>query len=469
MSSVESKLADECAVQSTFLVDEAGVPDESLDELKEAVEHTKDIESGGTVDETCENLSVALAMFLLVVDVVGTGVLTIPNTFATLGWIPGHLTLLLCWGLSLCAGLLLWRLRHQKYKSGHSYPQLFFSAFGKKGLVFARFNTYPLLFLYTAAFSYTQAQAWSALFSGSAVSLTQWMIIAGFVSLVVLQLRSFKAMAFTSIIAIVTIILPIGISFFVIASMVKDPVAYPVGQRVLFSYYGTSDCVIAAMDILYAFAGAVVFLEIMSAMKLVKNFPYSLVISQTFAYLFYATTGSAVYGLAGDATWLVSPYTNSLQPGAAAIVANVCVVIHVSIAIVIKGQILIYGIQRAAEPFVKRLFLGNDNAPYKVAKLTSLKPAAFLWWFLWALIVVVLETLLNIAIPSFEIYLALISSLIASQTMMLWPAGIDIYAFGKERKGKKHLFTVLSGVIFMLGLTALILGLYGGIVGIIQT
>ncbi|KAJ8905646.1 hypothetical protein NDN08_002152 [Rhodosorus marinus] len=468
MASIDSKLGEECTLKSAVVVDVASVTDDSLNDLKEAVEHRKDIESGDAVDDTCENLSVALAMFLLVVDMVGTGVLSIPNAFATLGWIPGHLTLLLCWGLSMCAGFLLWRLRYQKYEGVHSYPELFNGAFGKKGLVFARFNTYPLLFLYSAAFSYTQAKAWSALFSGSAVSLTEWMVIAGFISLVVLQLRSFKAMAFTSIIAIVSIIVPVVISFFVIASMVKDPVAYPVGQRVLFSYYGTSDCVIAAMDMLYAFAGAVVFLEIMSAMKFIKNFPYSLVFSQTSAYLFYATTGSVVYGLAGDATWLVSPFTNSLQPGAAAIVADVCVVIHAAIAVIVTGQVLIYGVQRAVEPFVKRIVFGKDNGPYEVAKLTSLKPAALLWWFLWALIVIVLETLVNTVIPSFQIYLALISSLIASQTMMLWPAGIDIYAFARERKGKEHLFTVLSVVLIMFGLTALILGLYGGIVGIID-
>ncbi|KAJ8906644.1 hypothetical protein NDN08_003136 [Rhodosorus marinus] len=269
-------------------------------------------------------------------------------------------------------------------------------------------------------------------------------------------------------IAIVTIIVPVGISFFVFADMVKDPVAYPVGPRVLFSYYGTSDCVVAAMDILYAFAGAVVFLEIMSTMKCVKNFPYALIVSQTFAYLFYVTAGSVVYGLAGDATWLKSPFTNSLQPGAASIVANACIVIHASIAIIVTGQVLIYAFQRAAEPFVKRMFLGSDNAPYKVAPLTCNKPAALMWWLLWSFIVILFATLTNIIIPSFQIFLALISSLIGSQTTLLWPAIIDIHAFAKVRTGKQHLLTAFSAVLVTLGIVAIVLGLFGDIVVIIQ-
>ncbi|KAJ8908872.1 hypothetical protein NDN08_005576 [Rhodosorus marinus] len=410
-----------------------------------------------------ENLTILLAFFLLVVDMVGNGVLSFPNSFATLGWIPAHLINVLCAVLTICAGLVLHRLRTKYVASATSYPQLFLGVFGKKGLVFARCNTYPLMFLLTSAFNYTQSSAWNSLFAGSSLSLQEWMVVAGAVSLLVLQARSFKAMALTSVVAILTIIIPIFISFVVIGNMVRNPDLYPIGNHVLFSEYKLSDCMVAAMDIVYAYSGIVMFLEIMSSMKYVERFKYSLVLSQSTCCVLYALVGSVVYGMAGDASWLQSPYIDSLQPGTAKTVSMVCIIIHASIGILLSGNIFTYAAQRAIEPSFKRLIFGKKNAPYKVAPLTVLKPAAMLWWLLWTSTTMSFVVLVNVAIPSFQTYLGFVSSILASQTCFIWPGILDLKVFLKKREGKEHLLSAISVLLIVVGCIALPLGLWGDI------
>ncbi|KAJ8906647.1 hypothetical protein NDN08_003137 [Rhodosorus marinus] len=415
-----------------------------------------------------EDLSILLAFFLVIVEMVGNGVLSFPNSFATLGWIPAHLINVLVAVLTICSGLALHRLRTTRFSSATSYPQLFLGVFGKKGLVFSRCNTYPLLFLMASAFNYTQSSAWSSLFAGSSLSLKEWMVIAGAVSLLVLQARSFKAMAWTSVIAIMTIIIPIFISFVVIGDMVRNPDLYPVGNHVLFSEYSVSTCMVAAMDIVYAYSGIVIFLEIMSSMKYVERFKYVLILSQTSCCLLYALVGSVVYGLAGDANWLQSPYIDSLQPGAAKTVSMVCIIIHAAIGMLLGGNIFTYAAQRAIEPSFKRLIFGKKNAPYKVAPLTAFKPAAMLWWLLWTTILIFFVVLVNVAIPSFQTYLGFISSILVSQTCFIWPGLLDLKVFLKKREGRKQLLSAISVFLIVIGFVSLTLGLWGDITEIVK-
>uniref|UniRef100_A0A7S0G337 Amino acid transporter transmembrane domain-containing protein n=1 Tax=Rhodosorus marinus TaxID=101924 RepID=A0A7S0G337_9RHOD len=428
----------------------------------------KEGDAGHSEDGHAENLTILLAFFLLMVDMVGNGVLSFPNSFATLGWIPAHLINVLCAVLTICSGLILHRLRTKYLSSATSYPQLFLGVFGKRGLVFARCNTYPLLFLMVSAFNYTQASAWNSLFTGSSLSLQEWMVIAAVVSLLVLQARSFKAMALTSVIAIMTIIIPIFISFVVIGDMVRNPDLYPVGNQVLFSEYGLSQCMVATMDIVYAYSGIVIFLEIMSSMKYVARFKYVLILSQMTCCALYALVGSVVYGLAGDASWLESPYIDSLEPGAAKTVSLVCIVIHAAIGMLLGGNIFSYAAQRAIEPRFKRLIFGKKNGPYKSAPLTEFKPAAMLWWLLWTTILMAFIILVNVAIPSFQTYLGFVSSILVSQTCFIWPGLLDLKVFLKKREGKEHLLSALSVFLILIGFFALTLGLWGDIQSIVE-
>mmetsp|Transcript_8135 Transcript_8135/g.12065 ORF Transcript_8135/g.12065 Transcript_8135/m.12065 type:complete len:478 (-) Transcript_8135:86-1519(-) len=443
----------------------------SISSKEATVDKEKDLENGDDSHDTNEKLGWILIAFLLVCDIIGSGVLSMPNAAATLGWFPFFFVNTVCVIIACCSGYLLWKLRQALRQTAdvHSYPQAMKVIFGDKARMYANANVYPVLFLYVAAFCYTQGSSWYEIFKDeSSLPLNFWLLVAGLVSILVIQYRSFEQMALVSTISLVLIMIPIFISFAVIAEQVTDTVNYPVGPRVLFGSAPFDESIVATMDIVYSYSGAVVFFEIMSNMLEVKHFMRALVVSQGSSYVVYCMTGGVVYGLAGDAVWLVSPYIGSLKPGSGKTVAEVMVIMHVALGVIVFANVLIQGVQKWLEPFVKRLIHGKleDGKRHPVARLTDSSWTARGWWFLWSSSTVLLATLLNIVIPSFQVLLGLIASLISSQTTMIWPGVLDLGHNSIRKKFRKQ--HILAITLIVLGSAILVLGLYGNVTNIIK-
>ncbi|KAJ8906202.1 hypothetical protein NDN08_002697 [Rhodosorus marinus] len=443
----------------------------SISSKEAQVDEEKDLENGDDSQRTNEKLGWILIAFLLLCDIIGAGVLSMPNAAATLGWFPFFFVNTICWLFACTAGYLLWRLRMRLREDIHSYPHVMKVVFGPKARMYANATVYPILFLYVAAYCYTQGSSWYEIFKDeSSLGLRFWLLIAGLVSILVAQYRSFEQMALVSATSLLFIMIPIFISFGVIAEQVTDTLNYPTGPKVLFGSASFDSSIVAAMDILYSYGGAVVFLEIMSNMREIKHFKRALTVSQTTAYTAYCTTGGVIYGLAGDADWLVSPYVGSLKPGAAKTVAEVLVIVHVALAVIVYANVLIQGVQRWVEPFVKRLVHGKleNGKRHPVALLTDGSWKARGWWLLWSSITILLATTVNIVIPSFQVLLGLVASLISSQTTLIWPGVLDLGYFFKKRVGKEHILSTISTIAIIVGSAALVLGLYGDVANIVK-
>ncbi len=69
-------------------------------------------------------------VFIILADLIGTGIMGLPYTFSKLGWLVGSIILLFFGVLTWYSGFLLWRL-HMTYPSGITYGDMAEAVSGK--------------------------------------------------------------------------------------------------------------------------------------------------------------------------------------------------------------------------------------------------------------------------------------------------------------------------------------------------
>lgn len=332
-------------------------------------------------------------------EVVGNGVLALPRAFARLGWIPAQLTLLILFVVTTHTGVLIYRIK-AAYPELRSYPHLFARVFGKAGYRYASVVVYLVLFMYTSAAVLVQAKSWEAAIP--TLSLTEWVFITSAISWVVLQFRTMKNVGVLCVFGIVTIIIPVVLSTFALGNMVSSG-AFPRGPHVLFGD-NFGEGVVAVMDMLYAFAGHVVFFELLTQMRSQNHFSHALGISQTAVYIIYVSVGSILYGICGDAEWMVSPFTIAIVPGVTKSIVQALIIAHITINISVNGNILTRAVQNRMEPCLKSLSVprdSNENDSPSVAPREDKSISALLWWAAWSALVLIFVSILIIIIPDF--------------------------------------------------------------------
>uniref|UniRef100_A0A7S3ECS7 Amino acid transporter transmembrane domain-containing protein n=1 Tax=Rhodosorus marinus TaxID=101924 RepID=A0A7S3ECS7_9RHOD len=407
-----------------------------------------------------------LMTFIMTAEVIGNGVLSLPRAYARLGWIPAQLVLFGLYVITTHTGMLLFRQRNGQPQC-RSYPALFLKIFGKAAYVYATLLVYLLLFMYAAAGVLVQATAWEAALPG--LSLNYWIIIAAGISWLVLQIRSMKNVGFLSIIGVITIFIPIILSIVSIAGMVNSG-SFERGEQVLFgnSFY---EAVVAATDIIYAFAGHVVFLELMGQMRNPNHFPRSLYISQTVVYIVYAAVATSIYAIAGDADWLKSPFTTSLQDGPMKYIVQSLMIVHIAIGIAINGNILIRAFQNLIEPRLKELVAGRNDPgiPARAYDRTDYTIPAVIAWAIWSAIILALIALLIFLIPKFENLIGLTASIAASQTTLGWPPILDLHVFARSRSGAFGTWQNMASISdIVVAIFALVAGLAANIIDLVR-
>jgi len=310
-----------------------------------------------------------------------------------------------------------------------------------------------------------QARSIQALFTGSAYPVA--LLLAAVCCFVVIQVRNLPNVGLLSIIGFVTIVIPSIISLVELTNLVGTT-GY---ERAPTALVGSSfvPALIAVMDLVYSFAGHVVYFELINEMSDSSDFPKALWASQIIIALTYVVVPSIVYGMVGDATWLQSPFTLTLPPSAAMNSVLVLIIIHTMMGMSINGIVFVRAFQLRLQPKLqlafrqRRTMVSNFESAAENVKIDSPDIwtwSAALWWGLWSALTALFVYFVDLVIPWFDDIIGLAAALVATQSNIIWPALFDNHLFHLQMFPKSPLRVLFNRFLMMIGVFLMVLGLF---------
>eukprot|EP00871_Galdieria_phlegrea_P004651 jgi/Galph1/5187/GphlegSOOS_G3800.1 len=381
-------------------------------------------------------------VFLILGDILGTGILAIPSGLASMGWILGVLFLVVMCAVFIYCGLLLYRMR-LIYPHIRTYGDLGEQVYGPWGRWAVYLVQYTSLFLVLPVYLLVASTALRDTVSPNSC-LIIWMFVNSGILLFFMQSRTLRFMAWYSLFGTLCIIITLIISTI---QMFID-VSKGSNRGELVSSLGFENGLVGSGDIIFAYSGIYVFIEFMDEMKEPREFSkaiYTANISLFFAYSFIGILGYAVYG-----KFVVNPITSSLPTGAVKRVANAFLWLHVLVAFAVHG--LIFN-RAVAVRFAKKYV---DDFTTK----------GFFVWFLVTLSSTGLALLLNIFFPYLSDIESLGGTLFSPITGFLYPNLFYWKCAGSTIGWKEK--TLGAFIVVVFGVAYTILGTYGTIYSIVQ-
>eukprot|EP00443_Scrippsiella_acuminata_P108536 CAMPEP_0115663276 /NCGR_PEP_ID=MMETSP0272-20121206/47757_1 /TAXON_ID=71861 /ORGANISM="Scrippsiella trochoidea, Strain CCMP3099" /LENGTH=444 /DNA_ID=CAMNT_0003101619 /DNA_START=24 /DNA_END=1360 /DNA_ORIENTATION=- len=244
---------------------------------------------------------------LIVADVIGGGVLALPGTFASLGWIGGISALLLLGYVSLYTGQL---------KAASTASQMF-------GLCVV-FLVGMTIFTNQAAES---VQMHSVCFVKS----------AGVLSVVVLlfaQVRDMHGVGQMAVwISAPTLYFALALFFYELFGSPEHET-----KTNMWPPFGSEKTTVALMSIVLTYAGHVVYFELIADMKQPEDFEKAVVSSQAVIMVTYFVVSIAVYLVLGSG--VASPFQVSLPASSPVGVANFLMILHVLVSLILNHHVI---------------------------------------------------------------------------------------------------------------------------------
>lgn len=198
---------------------------------------------------------------LLMSDQIGYGILAMPSVYRRLGYVGATVSILILSAVTTYTGILLTRIRSIRPEID-SYRALFTHFFNKKFGTVAYFFCNVFLFFVICGSVLVQAEAWSTLFPSTCY--IRWIIAAAFASLVLVQIRTLPNIGKLSIFNCILILVPNAIMLYNFTMYVSKGEK----KRGMFVPFPEDlvECWVAVLDLLFSFAGHVVFFELMREM-----------------------------------------------------------------------------------------------------------------------------------------------------------------------------------------------------------
>jgi len=397
-------------------------------------------------------LSISQAAFLLVAAVVGLGIMALPSSIAKVGWVPGLVILGTVFSVNLYTGLL-WRLR-LVYPHGTNYTHIGMEVMGLTGKRLAQVVTLTQLFLLEASYMLVNTQSLAAVFYELDLCKPTWGIFMAFLLLPFVQIRTLNNVSLLSLISGVMV-------FFVLALCVVEMAIHGREPHVHTALVESSPPFVwfrAVSSMVFACGSQFVYLEIMSEMQSVKDFPPALGRAASFIITAYISISAAGYWTYGRH---VPSYVVDVIPnGPFRRIANVFMLIHTMVSYILMSQVLCNSLVKLVHPIKRSL---SDPGPISDSGREADVVPNREDWLVTSMLVMLCAYLVANVVPFFEELTVLIGALIGGPISLGIPALFTIRArkLGKVEYGRaEHLW--LHGLI---GLTAIImvLGLASGV------
>lgn len=255
------------------------------------------------------------AVALIVKSVFGLGVLGLPATLHTLGFVPGLISLIIISLISTWTGLYIgkFRLNHPQVHSVGDAAGLLFGPIGQEIIGAAFWLFYTLCF---GSALLTVSIALNVFTDGQDCTLI-WIGVGAAISLVLGTVtRTMKVLSWLSYTALVTIL--IGVWVAAIACLAQGrPAAAPVGEAVnknirafASSSFAAASSAVAAQA--FSMASTASFFTIHAEMRKQEDYPKALLIGQSIVIFNYIVLSCMIYGSVGQ--YIASPALGSAGP-----------------------------------------------------------------------------------------------------------------------------------------------------------
>jgi len=379
---------------------------------------------------------------LVVADVVGTGVLSLPYAFSRLGWVPSLILLAVNLFFGVYSGILLSRMA-TVFPNASTFGMLGDLFFNRIGALFGYISLYSYLFFLLSEYLLVLGKAMQGI-----VESRMCLSLASFISSLVLifpnQFRTLHGISFLSAISFITV-------FIVLVMCIIELVANPHEGAKSHSFHvqDSWDAFGAACSIIFAFAGHKIYLEIMYEMKDPAEFKKTLYVAYPILFILYITVGAVGYYNYGQET--PDFLLNVIDDGPTKQTASFFLFVHMIISYVLNQQVLVRAIQKRFYPdFVNKLH-NDGNMSYRQSQLQ---------WAVISVCVLSLCWVIANSIPFFGDFVELLGAMFVTSFVFGFPPLLYIFF---QRHVKGTIPTCERFFLYILLATCVVLTLFGTI------
>jgi len=270
--------------------------------------------------------------FLLLTDIVGTGVFGLPSAFKKLGWIPGILSLLLAALLGKYTGNLLCIMA--KDNRDAETMGILAANLNKPVANISYWGLYGLLFILLGGYLLICGKAIQGVFYNQHICLSTATLYGSCVLLPLCQARRLYSVALMSTFSALTIIIVLAIIgyHYVDRGVIADSKTELVASKSFGDVFG------AASAIVYAYAGHPIYVEIMYEMREQGDFTKTLNLTYPIVLFTYMLCACVGYYYEGDQAkgYLI----DVIPPGKLKACANGLLFLHICISYTLSSQVL---------------------------------------------------------------------------------------------------------------------------------
>ncbi|GAA5915177.1 hypothetical protein JCM6882_001129 [Rhodosporidiobolus microsporus] len=392
---------------------------------------------------------------LLVKVQIGLGVLGIPSILSTLGLVPGIILILAIAALTTWCDYVIgmFKLAHPEV---YSMADIGFLMAGKPGREFLGGIYWLMLTAVSGAGMLSIATAFNAMTDNAACTLI-WALLGAVFTFVVSGIRTLDQISWigwVGLVGIMSAVITLAIS---VGLQDRPDAAPPTGpwdpQVIIFGTPSFLNAMSAVATIVFSFAGAPNFINILAEMKRPEDFTKSLALTQTFVTATYLIVGCVVYHYCG--IYVSSPALGSAGP----LLKKVCY------GIALPG--LIVGCVLNSHLTSKYTFLRFFGRTRHVNS-NSLKSWSI--WLSFVFVNVAISWIIAEAIPFFDDLLSLIGALLSTcmclttmAVMWFWEHRLELRT---NRKPGFIALIALNGFIVVAGIFIQISGTVAGVIAI---
>jgi len=386
---------------------------------------------------------------LILADIQGTGILSLPYAFAQLNWSIGLTLLILCWPLNFFTGYLLNKV-HLAMPKCVTFGDVGKKLAGPAGGIIGYGSLYFYIVLLLGNYFIVLSKAMQGIFWSW--YLCRW--VAGLMTMVILiptnQLRTLHSLTAVSVFSSVTIAL-VCIIYMVNISTSKGG-DVPCVEKKMEDVDNILLFAKVLSKFVFAFSGQKIFLEMQAEMKHPEQFVRSMNLAFPFLVAAYGSLSILTLARCGDHA--PSYILDALDYSAWRTIANILLFGNISTSYVIAQQVLSRAIALRVMPTAL-----TDSASGRLS------------WFALTSALMVVGWVLSNAIPLFSDFVSLMGALLSTQMSFGFPC---ILYLGVRNLGKVKISAALDrtlvalvSIVLLLSVALTVFGTLSAIQGII--
>jgi len=384
---------------------------------------------------------------LLVADIIGSGVLSLPKAFADLGWGGGFFMLIFCVPLNLYTGILLFRIRNI-LPNATTYGTVGGHLFGRCGATMGYFVLYVYIVLLLGDYMVVLSMNVQGIFYISRLCRAIAGVVVGALLLATNQIRTLHGVSISAIVSNSTIVIVLAICMQLVwegkglesEGLQNDPVKRVSVTTDFWKVFSSMSSFIFAMG------GQKIYLEIMSEMRNPSDFPKSLSAAFSFMFVCYTVIIVSCYYYMGAAT--PGYLMDVLEWDGIRVIANMLMFIHMVISYSLNQQVLCRAVHLWYDP-QHATALKKDSSGYRQSR----------WqWFIISTVVMSFAFIVSNLIPFFDDLVSLIGSMCSAPLIFLFPVvfylrcetvyGVNI---GEKERSILYFIIVLGAMMMIFG------------------